>query len=611
MIGYAPRTGTVKAIEQLGSPFQPFPNPDRKRGVIAKLGNKILKVLLRGDSSVYPQVSGRTSELGAGDASFASFQNSAWKLQFDRRSVYSDLREMDASDSLISTALDIHADCCTGYEDTAVDAFEWILDRNDASSQAAMKVLNEMKRRLDLGAECWQIVRGFVRNGEEFREVVWDESGIARRLKHLPSYQITPMLDGFGNKQPGYQQRLDGAQYGKPIDFPEWCMISFVYGARRGWQGTGLMMPARRTWKRLVKMEDGMALARLIRAYDKYLHKVPVKPEWDLDRNIRAITEHKRQMTKRYGLDENNQLFTRERPFQVETDIYLPDDGSGKGGVELLSAQNQQLMNIDDVLYHQALLMARVKVPSKYLNLVRRSGALTDAGLSSEDIQFARTLRQEQAVLRTGLLKLAHYQLAFQGWDSDELGVGLNLPKVSTDDQYQDAKVLFTMAQAADLFAQVLGGLPPELVATMFMKLKSDQQEVLFEWVKENEAEQEELRRQMAMAGKLVPEFAAGASGTGTPSRRGGDGRFRVNAAGKLVGGKGSEDNAGEAGTDSGPEDQGVPAELLIHTLTDLQMLTQKAMEDQGISFSVGRAERLARTREALFERLDERNGVH
>src|SRR5579872_3809144 len=596
----------------MGAPFQPFPDPGKKRGVISKLGSKILKVLLRGDVTTYPQLSGKnTSELGAGEAAFSSFSSTYWKIGWDRRAVYSDLREMDSSDPLISTALDIIADCATGYEDTSVDSFEWLMDRNDDQAKAAMVILNEMKLRLELGAECWQIVRGFVRNGEEFREVVWDESGIARRLKHLPSYQISPMLDGFGNKQPGYQQRLDGAQYGKPIDFPEWGMISFVYGARRGWQGTGLMMPARRTWKRLVKMEDGMALARLIRAYDKYLHKVPVKPEWDLDRNIRAITEHKRQMTKRYGLDENNQLFTRERPFQVETDIYLPDDGSGKGRVELLSAQNQQLMNVDDVLYNQALLMARLKVPSKYLNLVRRSGALTDAGLSAEDIQFARTLRQVQAVLRTGLLKLAHYQLAFQGWDSDELGVGLNLPKVSTDDQYQDAKVLFTMAQAADLFAQVLGGLPPELVATMFMKLKSDQQEVLMEWVKENEEEQEELRRQMAMAGKLVPEFAAGAGGTGTPSRRGGDGRFRVNVNGKLSSGKGGNtDDAGEAGTDSGPEDQGVPAGLLVSTLTDLQMLVQSELENQGQSFRIGRAERLHRTREALFERISEqRNG--
>lgn len=518
---------------------------------------------------------------------------------------------MDLNDPLISTALDIIADCSTGYEDTAVDSFEWLMDRSSDQAKGALQILNEMKRRLDLGSECWQIVRGFVRNGEEFREVVWDEDGIARRLKHLPSYQVYPVTDGFGNHQPGYQQRLDGAQYGKPIDFPEWAIIPFVYGAKRGWQGTGLMMPARRTWKRLVKMEDGMALARLIRAYDKYLHKVPVKPDWDLDHCLRAITEHKKQMTKRLGLDENNNLFVRERPFEVQTDIYIPDDGSGRGGVELLSVQNQQLMNIDDVLYHQALLMARLKVPSKYLNLVRKSGALTDAGLSAEDIQFARTLRQVQAVLRTGLLRLAHYALAFQGYDSDELGVGINLPKISTDDQYQDAKIKFTLAQAADLFSQVLGGLPPELLAEKFMGLDDSEQEVLMQWIDERDAANEELQKQMMATGQMPN----GPGIPGSSSRRDANGRFRngmpMTSPRSKGGDSGDDDEAGSDG-DAGANDQdGVPVHALADTLTHLQMLVQSELEKQGMTFRIGHAERLQRTREALFDRIEARRNGH
>jgi len=502
-----------------------------------------------------------------------------------------DLRDQDMNDPLISTALDVIADCATGMENPAEDAFMWQFDQNNP---AAEKILQEMKIRTDLGHECWRIVRGFVRDGEEFREVVADESYTIRRFKFLPNYQVTPSLDPYGNKSPGWEQRLDGANFGRPILFAEWQICPFIYGARRGYYGTGLMMPARRTWKRLTKMEDGMAMARMIRAYDRLVHHIPVKEEWDERRQLDKVRNYYQSILRRRGIDQDNNLFWRENPYQVETDFFLPQDGSERAKIEILESKNNQLMNIDDVLYHQALLLARTKVPAKYLNLVRKSGALIDANLSAEDIQFARTLRQVQAVLRQGLLRLAHYALAFQGYDADAIGVGVILPKISTEDQLRDAKIQFTASQAALTFSQVLPhGLPPDLIANKYMSLGPDDKKILAEWIAAGDETHAELHRQM---GIIIPDSKI----PGAPGAQ----NFKPFAKPGMAGDDGGDDEDGDGGDDATQSQ--VTLDQVAQSLTNLQLLAQQEMEKRGSRFKVGRAERLDNTRRILQEIMDE-----
>jgi hypothetical protein len=478
-------------------------DPNQKRGVIARVGAAINAFLGKADITTLPDMMPptTTTEVGAANSSYTSFNNPLWRVQFDRKSVYFDMKEMDDNCPLICSALDIHADCAVGYEDPKKDGFEWLLEQNN---DGALTVLNDLKARLALGAEVWQIVRGFVHYGEEFREVVVDpETGLVMRFKHLPSYQVIPNMDQYGNKQPGWKQVLDNASFVKPIEFEEWQICPFVYGAKRGYFGTPLMLPARRTHKRLTKLEDGMVLARLIRAYDRYLHRIPVKADWATGRQQEAIIKYKENMTTREGMDQDGLVFKRDNPFAVPTDFYIPDDGTDRGGIESLQMQNAQLQNIDDVKHHQELLLSRLKVPRKFLNLGSgKTGALMDGGLEAEDIQFARTLRQEQAVLRMGMMRLGTLALMLQGYNAEQLGLGIDLPMISTSDMLTTAKVQLAAAQAASFFAQALQGLPPELVAEKFMKLTEEQKQVLVKFTAEEKATAEkaaEADRNMKM----------------------------------------------------------------------------------------------------------------
>jgi Bacteriophage T4-like portal protein (Gp20) len=561
------------------SKLNPPPSPGRV-GLVRQLSAKIASLLTAKDLTVYQQpASQRTSQTGAADTASMSIGHQAWRVAWDRRSIYFDLKEMAQNDPLISTALDVIADCTTGFEDTDADSFEWTME---TENEKALKLLNDMKKRCELGPECWQMVHGFVQYGEEYRELVVDDQQIVRAFVSLPCYTVFPKVDARGNRTGGWEQKPEDFYQKAPIQFEEWQIIPFIYGVKRGHWGTGLMLPARRTWKRLVRIEDGMALARLVRSYDRLVHGVPVPQNAPLAQQMEFVREYRKNMLKRRGVDENGNILQRENPFQVETDIFVPQDGTNRGNVDLLESKNNQLQYIEDVLYHQATLISRTKVPAKYLNLTRKSGALTDGGMTAEDIQFARTLRQAQAVLRHGLVRMASYALAMQGYDADLIGVSVNLPKISTEDILKDAKIQFTEAQAAEIFSNILKDreVPWELVAEKYMGLSEDETAMLGKWVDVREKERAEIQKKMFELGP--------------PS--------------------GALPKAARKPTKEAPRDpdspalntqEGVPALQLVQVLTNLEMAVANEMERQtNKNYRIGRAERLEQMKERVADVL-------
>ncbi len=212
---------------------------------------------------------------------------------------------------------------------------------------------------------------------------------------------------------------------------------------------------------------------------------------------------------------------------------------------------------------------------------------MTDGGLSAEDIQFARTLRQVQAVLRHGLVKLATYALAMQGYSADDLGISVVLPKISTEDVLKDAKIQFTEAQAAEIFSNILKDResPWELVAEKYMGLSEDEKGVLSKWVKVREQEREEIQKKM---------FELGPPAGTLPK-----------AARKPTAEASRDPNSATVKRTVGTQsDEGVPALLLCEVLTHLQMLVQHEMENRGHRYNVGRAERLEQTKEMIADVL-------
>jgi len=429
-----------------------------------------------------PDVGNNMSSTGITDTTTITYMANAWRVHQNRKSIYQDIERMDSEDEIVATALDIIADCSVSYAEPATPQQHFKIR---AKTDKVQLILNNLSKRLNLPNEIWYICRDMVKHGNDFREVVVDRQAMkVIAFKQTISYQIYPKTNDRGDKCPGWTVKMDDDVFtGKEYDIEEWQIVPFIFGTKRGYLSIPPLAPARRNWLRLAKMEDGMAIARLIRAYDKMVHKIPVKPEMSTTEIMARIRMHKDAVTKRRILDSSGLVTQVDAPIDVQTDYYLPDDGSGRGGIELLSANNAQLSNINDIIYHREKLLSRLQVPIAYLQITTAQKTHIAAGASSQkadvEIQFARMLRRVQRHLLEGLRRVCDIELMLNGITPEEDLYDIELTQINTKDLRADSEIELTYAQAAVYFVEAFGSLPPELLAEKFMHLNPDQQELL------------------------------------------------------------------------------------------------------------------------------------
>jgi hypothetical protein len=409
-----------------------------------------------------------------------------WKVAQDRKSMYKDIENMDMGDELVSKALDIIANNCVDFLEDVVDSRV----RFKSNDPEVATILGNMSQRLDLDQTLFDIARECAAHGSIFREVVLDRISEAKpfiaNFKQTIPYHIWPKTTDRGDKVPGWLIKLDQDIFnGGGQALSEWQIVPFIYGARKGYLSVPPLASARSGFQRLAKIEDGMAVARLIRAYDKMVHKIPVGKEWEKDQILQAIRLYKQAITKRNMETTDGQMNSLDNPLDVQTDFYVPDDGTNRGGVEMLRGDNINLGNLNDVQYAREKLLARLGVPVEMLQLMslqKTHIGSRGGGMSPAQVQFAKTLRSMQAIIRRGLSRLCDIELMMQCPEKFATGRSLytiELCDIDTADPQEDAQLLLTMGQACVYFLEAFGALPPEFMAAKFMQLTPDQQEMM------------------------------------------------------------------------------------------------------------------------------------
>jgi hypothetical protein len=410
----------------------------------------------------------------------------AWKIHYERKNVYQDIERMDADSELVSTAFDIYADFTVGTEEDGETSFRVI-----AANEKTQKVLDDLNRRLDLQHNIWQICRGMYKHGNEFREVIIDrKKKEIVGLKQTVSYQIYPNMSDKGDKLPGWKCITDKNAIDNTVQLLEdWQICPFQFGVNRGYLVMPFLASARRNWNRLNKIEDAMAVARLIRAYDKHVHRVPIKNEWSKDEIIAALQRYKNSITTKRLMDSEGNLSQSPNPLDVGTDYYIPDRGDNSGGVTVLASTNQQLGNLNDVYYHREHLLVRLAVPTGYMQITSTQKTHLKAGsnMGDAEIMFAKRIRRGQACLRRGMQYVYDMQLMLAGILPVPGLYTIEFPLVKTADDGAIASARLDNAQAALAFVEAFGALPLEIVAAQFFKLPEDQKQVLDTFFKENE----------------------------------------------------------------------------------------------------------------------------
>jgi probable phosphoglycerate mutase len=417
-------------------------------------------------------------------SNFTSLPN-AWRVFSERKATILDIDRMDVEDEYVSAALDIIADFCVRYTENGEPDIH--IKATNATDQ---KIIDDLMERTGTLHDAWQTFRDMVKYGFAPREVLLnrDTNEIAA-TKQTISYQIFPKCTEKGDKVPGWMVMTDKDIYNGVggTELEDWQILPFSYGAKRGFLSVPILASARRNWQRLSKIEDGMAVARLTRAYDKLVHRVPVKAEWTPEQIVGALQRYKDKITKRKIQSNEGFVTQNENPLDVQTDFFLPDIGDGRGGVETLNSTNLQLGNLNDVYYAREKLIARLRVPIAFLQITSAQKTHLKSGgqVSDVDIQFGMMIRALHANYRRNLKRLIDLQLLLKV--RNPMGAyKIDLPDVPTDNPSEQAKIQLTLAQAAAYFVEAFGALPPALIASKWLDLDDEQQALMDKFLSAN-----------------------------------------------------------------------------------------------------------------------------
>jgi len=429
--------------------------------------------------------------------------NFLWMQEVDdRKAVEEAIERMDNEDEIVTTALDAIADCATTFTDPAEDREFYV----ECDNTRAAEVIDELCNRVDLYNRLWDITRTTVEKGNHFCQNVIDDRGRIVAVKQFPfSYQIKKNVDEGGDLLTGDPReamkrgKIGIAPYDQVIDqtlvaaFFDFQILHFMYGVTKGKQyAKPILRAAIRNWRRLQISEDSVALARVTRAYDHLVHKIPMPVESSLSERIEYIKRYKEMMTRRDVADYNStNAYTafdeRPEPPDVETDYYIqrlftPQGDIIDGDVSSVGGENPHITNLDDLDRALNRILCVLKVPAKYLNYDVGRRSFVDTGDKERDEQFGRVLRKVQKSVKRELYTLFDLQLALQGIDPDSVEYSIIMPPIAIRAEERVAQIENQRGQTATywrtagvpppvIWDKVLGMSPEEIEAVQQMQL--------------------------------------------------------------------------------------------------------------------------------------------
>ncbi len=469
-----------------------FRTQGRKFKNVGNLIKKITKTYNKGNSN-------KNTDTMVSGAKGEDFEHgNPWTISSKRENIHIDMDNMDQNDEIVSRGLDKHADDTTTFENnTGGKSFNVVFndDPEYTDTEKAKESLSGLLNRTGLDSRCRGIVRGFMKYGTVYKEIILNSKSQIIRFKPLSEYTMHPRVDEYGrfDEEFSWEQIIKHDQK-NGIKFRPWQIARWAYGDVEGHNGNPLLKSSRRNWKRLQSLEDGLAMARQIRAYNKYAHKIPIELGTSATRQKEIIDTYRRTINyKRVNHWTDSKISDIKNPLRVDTDFFIPTyfnvrrDGSGtdliQGDVKELDPNNVQLANIGDINYHLDRLIIALKVPRRMLNIPdRRNGALNESGLEAEKENYLQELKQNQEVLKfgsedyaevpcvSGLKGIIELQFRLDGIDLNKIQYEIILPDVSIDKKLKEAEVDKKSSETAKNYNDLVP-LPPKLIIEKYMGL--------------------------------------------------------------------------------------------------------------------------------------------
>jgi len=471
-------------------------------GVKAKL-NKIWKAVIGVEDA------GVGTQAYEGDAEWFYRK---YAVEQTRRAKYGDFQEMEASYGLeVTAALDAYADIALRQ-----DSPDEVTIRVKSKNKEIIKAIREINRSHKIPRRLWSWLRCLAKNGDFFMEPIFDDFGNLTRLKKLPEATIFIQGDDFGvpDKKYPYIQKDKSDQV--VAKFKPWQMLhARLVRDEVEWYGHSVLDGIRPFFKKLLSMEDGLAINRITRNR-RYLHKVDISgltPALADERVKRYEKKYKRKFT----IDPTTgDLKYEQYPLTEAHDFFMgvTKESGQASGVTIL--EENQVIDITDILYFRDKLLSSLKVPKQWLNIDPKQGA--KASSQVQNTLFASAVRGLQLAMTDILYKLYDICLTRQGIDVNMPGneYQIILPKQPTTDELVAARVQLILSTAARNYNE-LGVIDARFILEDILNLEQDKVDELLARIEK--AAEEEEKKALEKAKAFAAQGAVANQGGGVDTK--------------------------------------------------------------------------------------------
>jgi hypothetical protein len=371
----------------------------RKEGIIKRIG-RFFAGTPEGGSFVDPSL---TSEMPTGSTLQASA--SRWyeqtRLEHTRQARYRDYRRMDEESGIMWKAANVIMGDAFGSPETGDQKESFAVTCDDAGPQ---RIIDDLVKRVQLRNEAKSVGRAAVTMGDDFEEIViQDASKELVRVKHMPCGYVSRNEDDYGRFIADKAFTYSPGEGAESVNLTAWQVVHVRHEHRRGnLYGTSMYHGARRAFKLLHPMEEGVAIERLVNVGDKLVFYVPLPKNCQPERRKAIINEVVDSYRRRMTVDSSGRIDLSKIPIGENVDIFLGVEEGAEGRVERLSGSRANT-SLADLEYFQNEMIAATGVPKAYLGLERDVNA--KATLGWQDIQYARGVRVLQGEIASQFIR--------------------------------------------------------------------------------------------------------------------------------------------------------------------------------------------------------------
>lgn len=461
----------------VSSPLLGGPNDDKT--AFGKIVTRVRKFLA-------PDTEQEPLELSFGtDAEARGYGASAWepevknmavwaqdrmRLEAGRFAAYRDYELMDSESPVVSAALDVFGEFSTQSDDPKAETFSIVSDDEDFG-----KYLSDKSKELKLPDLVTTTAREIAKYGTSFWEVVAADTGEMTIVKPLSPGSMRRNEDRYGTLKPEAFTQVNVETNQPMAHFAAWQIVQGRYMKMHGRiYGNSILEPARKVYKQLSLIEDGMILGRLYRSHMRYIFQIPVDG-MSADQAEAYLMKKKNQLRKKNRFDaQNGTLNQFDSPIGADEDFFMGVRKEGvMGKVETIQGQGT-LSDIGDVEFFLGHLFAALKVPKALLGFEKDINSIST--VTEQTINFARTLRRLQQVIASMVHETLTRAMILDGYNPDTVAEwSVVMPEVSTTDNLRQSQVDALRANVALIYGNQLPVVDKEHIWKSVMQLPQEE----------------------------------------------------------------------------------------------------------------------------------------